>query len=558
MTMDVKLPDGTVVQGIPDGTTKQQLAERLQKNGMKVPQDWLAPTPKPTAGQRARSFVGGLNLATAEKDPGMQAVEAGAVPEAAGPVAAAKAIGKFVPGAGDWLDRALGKFANATPEQRAAQVIQKSASDLPAARARLAGQTAASPLVKGAKQTTAQAAQDEGLLGLERTVRNMPGAAERAGREVATPSNLARSRVVGAMAGTPERVAKAEAARDAAAEALYRQADNSYVNVDSSFKKLLERPSMKGAIIQARKLAKEEGKPLGPGDLMKSGEGKTVAGKAASPILDQSGKPISEGTAPSKNMQVSGRGLHYLKMALDKQLEKTPGSSLTKVQRRLITQTRKQFLDWAEERIPEYKQARVAYAKASKPINRMELMQLIQERATSNATDAAGNKIITRSGYQNAVKQYRDKLEKTMTPAQLKHIDAVAKDLDNAEKVNSPLIKPSGSETFRNITAASVLSRLTGGHGFTSAATQVLAKFPAFGWLRDVPPEQVREILVDAMLDPEVANKLLAKATPKTTEALSEKLQGIAKELGIGQQAGRQATRAGLAGVNAIQQGQQQ
>lgn len=48
--MDVRLPDGTVIQGVPEGTTKAQLAERLKANGMAVPSEWIpAERPKSTA-----------------------------------------------------------------------------------------------------------------------------------------------------------------------------------------------------------------------------------------------------------------------------------------------------------------------------------------------------------------------------------------------------------------------------------------------------------------------------------------------------------------------------
>lgn len=40
--MDVVLPDGTIVNGVPDGTTKAQLAEKLKANGRSVPEAWLA------------------------------------------------------------------------------------------------------------------------------------------------------------------------------------------------------------------------------------------------------------------------------------------------------------------------------------------------------------------------------------------------------------------------------------------------------------------------------------------------------------------------------------
>jgi hypothetical protein len=47
--MDVRLPDGTTVANVPDGTSRADLAQKLKANGHDVPQDWLAPTPKPQA-----------------------------------------------------------------------------------------------------------------------------------------------------------------------------------------------------------------------------------------------------------------------------------------------------------------------------------------------------------------------------------------------------------------------------------------------------------------------------------------------------------------------------
>src|ERR1043166_2574827 len=43
--MDVTLPDGTVIRGVPDGTTKMQLAEKLQAKGFDVPKEWFGEQP---------------------------------------------------------------------------------------------------------------------------------------------------------------------------------------------------------------------------------------------------------------------------------------------------------------------------------------------------------------------------------------------------------------------------------------------------------------------------------------------------------------------------------
>lgn len=41
--MDVRMPDGTVIQNVPEGTTKDQLVSKLKSNGVAVPAEWLAP-----------------------------------------------------------------------------------------------------------------------------------------------------------------------------------------------------------------------------------------------------------------------------------------------------------------------------------------------------------------------------------------------------------------------------------------------------------------------------------------------------------------------------------
>lgn len=45
--MDVRLPDGRTLRGVPDGTTKAQLAEKLRSNGIDIPDEWLGAPPPP-------------------------------------------------------------------------------------------------------------------------------------------------------------------------------------------------------------------------------------------------------------------------------------------------------------------------------------------------------------------------------------------------------------------------------------------------------------------------------------------------------------------------------
>jgi hypothetical protein len=69
--MNVRLPDGTIIQNVPDGTTKADLVKKLQGNGMTVPADWLAeaaPPAPPTARERLLASTP-MRVAKGMKDP---------------------------------------------------------------------------------------------------------------------------------------------------------------------------------------------------------------------------------------------------------------------------------------------------------------------------------------------------------------------------------------------------------------------------------------------------------------------------------------------------------
>lgn len=58
--MDVKLPDGTVIRGVPDNITKADLVSRLQRNGYDTSQLAPAPTTGQKVKQGAGNFAAGL------------------------------------------------------------------------------------------------------------------------------------------------------------------------------------------------------------------------------------------------------------------------------------------------------------------------------------------------------------------------------------------------------------------------------------------------------------------------------------------------------------------
>jgi len=102
--MRVELPDGRIIEDVPDGTTKEQLAQKLKANGMEVPSEWLTPpkrqTPMEMIKERANQFTERVFKGPAE---GAAALLSGAV---AVPAAGAASIaGAVMPGSPGQAER---------------------------------------------------------------------------------------------------------------------------------------------------------------------------------------------------------------------------------------------------------------------------------------------------------------------------------------------------------------------------------------------------------------------------------------------------------------------
>jgi hypothetical protein len=76
--MDVQLPDGTLLQGIPDGTTKAQIATKLKSSGHAVPDDWLKPA-APAQPKEGASFLEHADIAASAISGGVASLAGGVV-----------------------------------------------------------------------------------------------------------------------------------------------------------------------------------------------------------------------------------------------------------------------------------------------------------------------------------------------------------------------------------------------------------------------------------------------------------------------------------------------
>lgn len=243
----------------------------------------------------------------------------------------------------------------------------------------------------------------------------------------------------------------------------------------------------------------------------------------------------AKGKAPEAPVDFQGGGvrlLHATKMELDKAIQKAQAHGnandvrvLTGVQERLL-----QVLD-NPDFSPHYRGARDTYAAQTRPIEQLQTLQDIQGRTAVASPDVSGAAVLSQAKWTNAVTKRLDELGSVLSPEQSARLRLIGEDLDRAS-LSDTAGKAVGSNTFQNLSTANVLGAALGGKAATNAVGQTLLR--PLQWLYRLPEPQVRDLVVQAMLDPSVAKALMSKATPQNVEFLADALRFNARAIGLG------------------------
>lgn len=448
-----------------------------------------------------------VRMAAAGAIPG--ALEYGSARERAGRAALGAAAGAAVPAIGAGLKTAK---AFAEPlwqggrEAIAGRLLNRVSGDDAAAVAnRLAS---AGELVPGSAPTAAQVAENGGIAALERAAAQAnPAAYADRGMEQAS----ARLNALRGIAGDDAKMAAAIAERKAAKDSLYAAADMGVAPIDTGFTSLLKRPQFAEAVNRAQELAKNSGLD----DIFFRGN---------------KGEPIA----------LIGQGGHFIKKALDEAAEPGAKSFTGKAGARAAGDTNELFQTWLEKSVPEYAQAKAAFAAKSAPINQMQIGQALLDKARPALADygALGRESgatfasAVRNGDALAAKATGfggSTMRDVLSADQMATVENIAKDL--ARKANSQdLGRGIGSDTFQklamsNIAEQSGMPRMMGG----------LLNLPGVGratrWVYEDADKQMQGLLADALLNPKASAELMKKSAgglladnPKTRKLLEQSI----------------------------------
>lgn len=442
------------------------------------------------------------------------AAQAGAGP--LGQAASALAGGILAPGALSVTGQrgfaggreAVRPFTQEGREVITGQVLRKLASEPEAAITR-AEQFV--PRVPGYQPTTAQATRDVGLISAEPVIRSM----DTSGRFLTQQSmaNQARMKILDRMARDKETLAAAEIKRDAVTDPLR----------ESAFARSSVSPETFQSAVALTVNTRID-------DILNSPAGRR---RTVMDVLNDAKADISRARTPAelyeirKDLRLAERGL------LSKADRGGPSADAFAAARPQLNEIIRAVDDAIESAAPGYRDYLNKYAKASKAITSMEEMQKFRSKVLGVTPDPMSSEyMISQPSFTRAIRALEEGKFEGLSATQAASLKRISKDLDDG--VLNRAGKVPGSDTFKNLSTANFIGAIVGKQVFGEMNPALQSKINPFNWMYNGSDEMIRELLVEAMLDPKLASKLMAKASVVRLEPLSQELQRKAISLGYG------------------------
>lgn len=399
-------------------------------------------------------------------------------------------------------------FTQAGREVITGNVLRNLASD--AEQAIKSGATYV-PKIGGYTPTTAQATRDLGLINAETALKGMDVTKGRFATQ-ALEANQAQMAILNRLAKDDDALTAAIKKREEVTAPMREDAFANSTVTPETFQS--------GVALTVNKTID---------DLLASPVGKR---QTVISVLNDAKDDIARATTPAelyeirKDLRIAAQGL------LDKSDRGGPTAGAYKAAKEPLNAVIRAVDDAIEAGATGYKDYLAKYAASSKGIERLEAAQQFKGKVLSTTPDPSrvNDYLISQPKFLNAIRAAEK--ETKLSNTQLAVLKRVAEDLDTG--VLARATKPMGSDTFKNMSTANVIGGMIGKQMFGDVPPALQKVSAPMNWLYNGTDDAIRELLVNAMLDPKLASTLMKKASVMTVEPLSRELQRKALALGYG------------------------
>jgi hypothetical protein len=408
--------------------------------------------------------------------------------------------GEFIGGLKDATTPAL---MNSAQERIVGQVLNRQATNPEQAAQTLAG--GGEQLVPGSVPTTAQVAKDPGLAAAETTVRGMD-TSNRLGQRI-LDQQTARADEMQRLAGSQDDLDRLKDYRNLQTAGMREAAfdeggmiTNPQDLIDS-FNALANRPGIKGKR-SVRELIQKFKKEV---ELL-----------------------ATDPDDPEVLLPIDPRDMYAVRQEMSDMLYGKLGNddkAVARLSRQQIGELQSIIDDEIEAVAPGFQDYLATYTAKSKPVNRMETLQDIQRRAQSSSTNLqTGDLVLTGPKFRNALNARKKEIAR-LPLSNKKRINAIMRDLDRSSSATAPGIKAPGSDTFKNMSMASAIGTVFGEGRADSSLPKVISTSFQPLYAMTGSDDKLTEMLVQAMMDPELSARLMSRATEQNADNLMKAIR---------------------------------
>lgn len=381
-------------------------------------------------------------------------------------------------------------------------VLNKLATNPQAAQARLAE---AVPLVPGVRPTTAATAFDPGLAAAETSIRGLDVAGSQFGQRLSENQQAlldAYRRLSGGPGSIPRAEAKrASVTRPMRTDAFDMRAPVTVDAIEAQIQSTLSDPSKQrtqviSAMQEVRNLIKARTAPDG-----------TIDPVALYSVRKDIGDIMSGKLQGEKaNLRLARGELADLMPVIDNVIESGA---------------------------PGFNAYMSKYAKMSKPIDQMRLLQDIEARVTTGQPNVVtGEPVLAAGQLRRQLATRAEEIGADLSAPAQRRLDNIITEINRGMAATAPGVKVPGSDTFKNMSMGNLIGKIFSESLASNTTLRTMTR--PLDFLYKLPDDKLQQLLVEAMLDPQLAAVMMSKANMMKVEPLATSLRQKAIQLGMG------------------------
>jgi hypothetical protein len=143
-----------------------------------------------------------------------------------------------------------------------------------------------------------------------------------------------------------------------------------------------------------------------------------------------------------------------------------------------------------------------------------------------------GEPVLAAAALRRQLAAKSEEIGTDLSPAAQRKIDNIINEINRGQAATAPGVRAPGSNTFQNLSMGNLIGRVFSESMADNTTLRTMTR--PLDWLYKLPDQQVQRLLVEAMLDPQLAASMMSKANMMKVEPFAKSLRKKAEQLGYG------------------------